>query len=386
MHCCFPRDECRCPVWRPPPTTTLTPTQNAPAAYSSAALMGPQMQASSTVRAPPGYPVSPPDQANLEASLWHTMAASAQQGKVSLLTAMKISAILDEPFPPLPQVPPKDNTPPPPTPREESMPLPVQQHQEMDTAPAPFQFRAPQPQSKPIRQANPSTQSQSYQDKQTVRGVARSPQTWRGPRPESTGRGGSLQITKSAMAGRPGARSQDRSRSTTRAPSQGRRLRGRSHTPASSSRTPAPEASTPSAHGAQVQVATTQGASSETSGGAVQTGKKGKKSKNMGWKRDTPRLITRALFEARDTLHITPEEKSKMISWVIDYMSERLAEWYVRWEEEPLWYFTYVYTVFNRVNNILVPTMEKEYSWILAGSYYHATLVLRGEVKRVAHL
>ena len=62
-----------------------------------------------------------------------------------------------------------------------------------------------------------------------------------------------------------------------------------------------------------------------------------------------------------------------MIRWVIDYMSERLAEWYVRREEEPLWYSTYVYTVFNRVNNIRVPTMEKEYSWILAGSYYHAT-------------
>ena len=169
--------------------------------------MGPQMQVSSTVRLPPGYPVSLPDQANLEASLWHTMAASAQQGQVSPLTAMKVSAALDEPFPPLPKVAPKDDPSPPP--REES--LPVQQHQEMDTALAPFQFTAPQPQFKPIRQANPSTQSQSHQDKQTARGVARLPQSWRGPGPESTGRGRSLQIAKSAITGRPRARSQDRS-------------------------------------------------------------------------------------------------------------------------------------------------------------------------------
>ena len=382
-HCFFPRDECRCPVWRPTPTATLTPTQNVPAAYSSAVQMGPQMHVSSTVRPPPGYPVGPPDQATLEASMWHTMAASAQQGPVSPLTAMKVSAALDEPFPPLPKVAPKDNPPPPPPPREES--LPVQQHQEMDTDPAPFQFTAPQ--SKPIRQANPSTQSQSHQDKQTAWGVVRPPQSWRGPGPEGTGRGmRALQIAKSAMTGQPGARSQDRSRSATRAPSQGRRLRGRSHTLASSSRTPAPEASAPSAQGAEVQVATAQGASSETSGGAAQTGKKGKKNKNTGWKRDTPRLITRALFEAQDTLQITQEEKSKMISRVIDYMSERLAEWYVRREEEPLWYSTYVYTVFNRVNNIRVPTMEKEYSWMLAGSYYHAALVVQGKVKHVAHL
>ena len=96
--------------------------------------------------------------------------------------------------------------------------------------------------------------------------------------------------------------------------------------------------------------------SSGTSGGATQTERKSKKNKNTGWKKDTPRRV-------------------------IDYMSERLAEWYVRREEEPLWYSTYVYTDFNRVNNIRVPTMEKEYSWILADSYYHAALVVRGEVK-----
>ena len=312
--------------------------------------------------------------------MWHTATASTQQGQASPLTAMKVAAVLDEPFPLLPTGPPKDNPPPPPPPRDES--LPVQQHQEMDTEPAPFQFVTPQP--KAIRQANPSTQSQARDDRKTARVVARPPQSWRGPAPEGAGRGmRALQMAKSVLVGQPGVRSHDRSRSKTRAPSQGRRIRGRSHTPASTSRTPAPEASAPSASETQAQAATPQGTSSGTSGGAAQAKKK---NKNTGWKKDTPRLITRALNEARDTLQITQEEKNRMIRRVIDYMSERLAEWYVRREEEPLWYSTYVYTVFNRVNNIRVPTMEKEYSWILAGSYYHATLVVRGEVKRVAHL
>ena len=379
-HCFFPGDECRCPVWDSTSTTTLTPASNVQAAYSSAVQMGPQMPVSGTMRPPPGYPVIPLDQATLETSMWHTMAASTQQGQASPLTAMKVAAVLDEPFPPLPTGPPKDNPPPPPPPTDES--LPVQQHQEMDTEPAPFQFTAPQ--SAPIRQANPSTQSQERGERRTARGVARPLQSWRGPGPEGAGRGlRALQMAKAALAARSTARSQDRSRSETRAPSWGRKIRGRSSTPASTSRTPAPEASAPSASDTQVQAATPLGTSSGTSGGAAQIKKK---NKNTGWKKDTPRLITRALNEARDTLHITQEEKNKMIRRVIDYMSERLAEWYVRREEEPLWYSTYVYTVFNRVNNIRVPTMEKEYSWILAGSYYHAALVIRGEVKRVAHL
>ena len=63
-HCFFPGDECRCPVWSPTPTTTLTPTQNhyRPPTVSCRPNGTPDASLVALTEAqPPGYPVGPPE-------------------------------------------------------------------------------------------------------------------------------------------------------------------------------------------------------------------------------------------------------------------------------------------------------------------------------------
>ena len=75
-----------------------------------------------------------------------------------------------------------------------------------------------------------------------------------------------------------------------------------------------------------------------------------------------------------------------MIDKVIAYMAERQKDWYLMREESPLDYAPYVAETFHRVNQVRVPAMAKEHSWIVPGSVYHATLVAHHEVHQVEHL
>ena len=75
-----------------------------------------------------------------------------------------------------------------------------------------------------------------------------------------------------------------------------------------------------------------------------------------------------------------------MIDKVIAYMAERQKDWYLMREESPLDYAPYVAETFHRVNQVRVPAMAKEHSWIVPGSVYHAALATRHEVHLVEHL
>ena len=113
--------------------------------------------------------------------------------------------------------------------------------------------------------------------------------------------------------------------------------------------------------------------------------KKKKKTKATGWRKDTPRLMSQVL-RAHPEIPISDKERPAMIDKVIAYMAERQKEWYLMREESPLDYAPYVAETFHRVNQVRVPAMAKEHSWIVPGSVYHATLATRHEVHLVEHL
>ena len=290
--------------------------------------------------------------------------------------------------------------PPPPPPKTDARPPPVPQQQAMDTTPALNPVMLPGPLSNPVRQPRPtSTQQAMPPPQQSGTPSARAP-----PAPRSdvspAGRGrGATGKQLLAQEKRPGQPSKDPER-RPRCPSREPRARGRGHASSNRGRSASGPRGSEAGRSQHAPAAATQGAPQGASGGPAGTArdrdkstpeqsedgsKKKNKSKTSCWRKDTPRLMSRFL-RAHPEIPISDQERGPMIDKVIDYMAKNQKGWYRMREERPLEYAPYVAETFHRVNQVRLPALANDHSWIVPGSVYHASLVVRKEDRLVAHL
>ena len=397
-HCCLPQDQCM--VHRPQVATETPPTV-VPPAYGAAQHLGQQTQLATTFTTPPpGYAPLASASTSLENPQWGSSFPQTQQSSQAPLRAMR--AMLDQHFPLIGAGDSSAGTPPPPPPTKTEAVRP-QQQRPMDVTSAVNPVMMPGLLPTPIRQQRPIMAQKAAQPPQQSEAPSASAPL--PPRDTSTvgrGRGVMGKQLIEQQEQRPGHQSRDQER---RSGHQSREPRGRGrglnlnrgNRGRSRSRPRGPEAgrSQPTAASA----AATQGAPRGASGGPADVqdrdestpeegeegARKKKKNKATGWKKDTPRLISQVL-RAHPEIPISDKERPAMIDKVIAYMAERQAEWYLMREERPLEYAPYVADTFHRVNQVRVPAMAQEHSWIIPGSVYHAALATRHEVHLVEHL